>query len=337
MSKNIVLCIDGTWNKPDEKLHNENEETNVRNLWELLEKNNSAKQVVYYDEGVGAHWYDQIMGGISGKGLSKNIREAYFELCKSYHTGDKVFIFGFSRGAYTARSLAGMIYSCGLLNNENLTEQSVKHAFDIYKKSDESVRSNFKKNNIKCEIETLGVWDTVGSLGIPIGFLKKISSRYIQFHDTKINKEIKNAYHAVSIDEQRSAFLPTLWDVNLAKKHQVVEQVWFSGVHSDIGGGYKERHHSDIPFQWMISKLKGKVIFNNKTYPYSDDVSQQIHDSYKIYYGGKQPRVATVTDTYTPKVHISVLDKLNKINSYEPLALVALKDRTTLLPYIITE
>jgi len=337
MSKNIILCIDGTWNKPDEEPHKENEETNVRNLWELLEKNKPDEQVVYYDEGVGAHWYDQILGGISGKGLSKNIRQAYFELCKSYHVGDKVYIFGFSRGAYTARSLAGMIYCCGLLKKDNLTDKSVKHVFDIYKKSNELERSRFKKNNISCEIETLGVWDTVGSLGIPISFLKKISDKYIRFHDTKINKEVKYAYHAVSIDEQREVFSPTLWDVNSATKDQIIEQVWFSGVHSDIGGGYKERHHSDIPFQWMISKLKDKIIFNSKAYPYSGDVSQKIHDSYKIYYGGKEPRIASVTNKYTPKVHISVLDKLNNRDTYNPLALVDLKDRNTLSPYIVTE
>ena len=337
MSKNIIICLDGTWNKPDEEPHEESEETNVRNLWDMLEKNQLDKQVVYYDEGVGAHWYDRIRGGVSGRGLAKNIREAYFKLCKSYDPGDKVFLFGFSRGSYTARSLAGMVYSCGLLNRDNLTDKSVQNAFDVYKKSDRHERNNYKNNNIKCEIEVIGVWDTVGSLGIPIGFLKKITNKFMQFHDTKINKETKHAYHAVSIDEQRETFRPTLWNVASARNNQVIEQVWFSGVHSDIGGGYKKRHHSDIPFKWMISKIKDKVIFNVTNYPYSGDISKKIHNSYKIYYGGKERRVASVTDIYTPSVHSSVLEKLKSNNDYEPLALVDLKDRTTLYPYKVTE
>lgn len=337
MSKNIIICLDGTWNKPDEKPHKESEETNVRNLWEILEKSQLDKQVVYYDEGVGSHWYDRIRGGVSGRGLAKNIREAYFELCKTYDRGDKVFIFGFSRGAYTARSLAGMIYSCGLLNKNNLTDKSIQNVFDVYKKSDRHERNNYKNSNITCEIEVIGVWDTVGSLGIPIGFLKKITNKFMQFHDTKINKEIRYAYHAVSIDEQRETFRPTLWDVASARKSQVIDQVWFSGVHCDIGGGYKERHHSDIPFKWMISKIKDKVILNDESYPYSGDVSREIHDSYKRYYGGKERRVASATNVHTPSVHLSVLKKLESNNGYKPLALVDLEDRATLLPYNVTE
>lgn len=337
MGKNIIICLDGTWNKPDEERHDESEETNVRNLWELLDKNQPDEQVVYYDEGVGAHWYDRIRGGISGRGLSKNIREAYFELCKNYVPGDKVFIFGFSRGAYTARSLSGMVYSCGLLAKHNLMDKSIEEAFDVYKNADKFERQNFKKNNTVCEIEVLGVWDTVGALGIPIGFLKKITNKLLQFHDTKINKEVRRAYHAVSIDEQRETFKPTLWDMTKPRDGQHIEQVWFSGVHSDIGGGYQERHHSDIAFKWMISKIRNDVLINDANYPYDEDITKDIHNSYKIYYGGKERRVASATDIHTPSVHISVQEKLSSVADYMPLALVDLQDRGTLRPYSVVE
>jgi len=333
MSKNIILCLDGTWNKPDEDGHTENEETNVRNLWEILDKTQPKRQVVYYDEGVGSHWYNSLIGGISGWGLAKNIREAYFELCKHYERGDKIFILGFSRGAYTARSLAGMIYSCGLLNKDQLTEMSIEHAFDIYKYADKHEKNSFKQNNTNCQIEVVGVWDTVGSLGIPIGFLKEITNKYLQFHDTKLNKDILHAYHAVSIDEQRETFKPTLWAMRAGTDNQVIEQVWFSGVHADVGGGYKERHHSNVAFNWMIAKIKHKVELDTRYYPYPEDVSKKIHDSYKFYYGGKEPRVASVTDINTPSVHVSVLKKLKLIDDYTPLALVDLNSRVGLGPY----
>lgn len=337
MSKNIVVCLDGTWNKPDGKHHSKSEETNVRNLWEILDKRDEASQVVYYDEGVGSHWYDRIRGGVSGRGLAKNIREAYHEICENYNQGDKVFIFGFSRGAYTARSLAGMIYSCGLIEKDNITDNSIQNAFDVYKKSDKAERRKFKQENIKCEIEFIGVWDTVGALGIPISFLKKMTNKFLQFHDTKLNREVKYAYHALAIDEQRETFRPTLWDDSSIYPGQVVEQVWFSGVHSDVGGGYKKRHHSDVSFKWMIEKIGDKLNFLNHSYPFAVDLGREIHDSYKLYYGRKERRVASANDVYTPNVHVSVVNKVNLLSDYKPLALVDIRDWETLAPYNIVE
>lgn len=336
-SKNIVICLDGTWNKPDEKIHEENEETNVRNLWELLEKDKPHEQVVYYDTGVGSHWYDRVRGGVSGRGLSKNIREAYYEICKNYEKGDKISIFGFSRGAYTARSLAGMIYSCGLIPKENLSDVAISEAFDVYKKADKPSRKAYKNKNILSEIEIIGVWDTVGALGIPISFFKKFTNRFLQFHDTKINQEVKHAYHALAIDEQRDDFRPTLWNVRAKNSHQTIEQVWFSGVHSDIGGGYKEREHSDISFGWMINKIKDKLLLDDSSYPYSDNINKEIHDSYQFFYGPKERRVASATEVNTPSVHKSVLEKLHKMPSYKALALVDLENKETLSPYKVVE
>ena len=337
MNKNIVLCLDGTWNKPDEKQHSESEETNVRNLWEILDKSDESSQLVYYDEGVGSHWYDRIRGGISGRGLSKNIMEAYCKICENYNLGDKVFIFGFSRGAYTARSLAGMIYSCGLIEKNNVTDNSIQNAFDVYRRSDKVERRNFKQNNIKCEIDFIGVWDTVGALGIPIGFLKKITNKFLQFHDTKLNREVKYAYHALAIDEQRETFSPTLWDERSKYPEQVLEQVWFSGVHADIGGGYKKRYHSDVSFKWMIEKIGDKLNFSGHPYTSAEDVSKDIHDSYRLYYGRKERRVASANDVQTPNVHVSVVKKVNLLSNYNPLALVDIQNQETLAPYNIVE
>ena len=339
MKKNIVICLDGTWNRPDRPEDDVSCETNVKNLFDIC-VNDKSTQVTYYDQGVGSHWYNKIRGGISGRGLSKNIHEAYFEVSRVYNPGDKVFIFGFSRGAYTARSLAGFIYSCGLIKKSSLNEKSIEKAFTIYREGDHQERKEFKDNNIPCPVEMIGVWDTVGALGIPIGFLKIFSDRFLQFHDTKINREIKAAYHALAIDEQRQIFQPTLWDITKPHDNQVVEQVWFSGVHSDIGGGYEERHLSDIAFKWMIDKAvknHGLKIIDGHGYIFQPDHTKKIHDSYKFYFGPKERRVATVSEYYYPKVHISVLKKVQERRNYKPLALVDYKKRATLEPYIIVE
>lgn len=339
MGKNIVICLDGTWNKPDNPEDDVSKETNVKNLYDIC-LNDGSSQVSYYDQGVGSHWYDRIRGGISGRGLAKNIREAYYEISRIYEPEDKVFLFGFSRGAYTARSLAGFIYSCGLLPAELLTENIIEEAFEVYQQGDHQERAAFKATNTPCPIEMIGVWDTVGVLGIPIGFLKKFTDRFLQFHDTKLNKEVAAAYHALAIDEQRHAFQPTLWDVTRAHEHQTVEQVWFSGVHSDVGGGYPERHLSDIAFEWMKEKavnIHGLKIKENHEYMFQCDPVKNIHDSYKFYYGPKERRVATVSEINQPKVHKSVLEKVQADPSYIPLALVDLTDRNTLDPYDVVE
>ena len=338
MSKNIVICLDGTWNKPDEADAEKEKDTNVRNLYELC-VNNATEQVAYYDEGVGSHWYDRIRGGVSGRGLSKNIREGYYEIAKQYNPGDRLFVFGFSRGAYTARSLAGMIYSCGLIEPDKLTDKTIETAFDVYKKGDKEERNHYKRSNIQCPIHMIGVWDTVGALGIPISFLIKFTNKFLQFHDTVLNKETKSAFHAIAIDEQRETFRPALWDVTKKNEGQIVEQVWFAGVHSDIGGGYPERHHSDIVFKWMLDKaIKQKLkIKEDHGYTFKADVTKAIHDSYKIYYGPKERRVATISEFYTPKVHKSVKEKINKKPDYNPLALVDREDNNSLEPYDIVD
>ena len=120
-------------------------------------------------------------------------------------------------------------------------------------------------------------------------------------------------------------------------ENQVIEQVWFSGVHSDVGGGYKERSHSDIAFKWMIEKIRGKVHLNDSDYPYGADISKPIHDSYKIFYGDKERRVASASNKHTKCVHSSVLKKIQSRPDYRPLALVDMEDRNNLAPYEIVD
>ena len=259
--KRIVICFDGTWSKPaDEALTaNNSVETNVCRFYESVKDQaaDGAKQVKWYDQGVGTKWYDRFIGGAIGAGLELNIVQGYEFLAKQYEAGDDVYVLGFSRGAYTARSLVGMIRNCGLILPKHLPVR-VAMAYGIYRTRGDNVdsftaklfRSAFSR---EIKIKFIGVWDTVGALGIPLDVLKDVNMKFYEFHDTKLSNIVENAYHAVAIDEHRQDYTATLWNPDTATQ-QTLEQRWFIGAHCDIGGGYDDRRLSDIALKWMQQK-----------------------------------------------------------------------------------
>jgi uncharacterized protein (DUF2235 family) len=252
MSKRIAFCADGTWNSSANN-------TNVYKLFKSLTV--SADQMPFYDDGVGADgdpiW--KLVGGAFGTGLWQKIKEGYTKIAHVYEAGDPLFLFGFSRGAFTARSLAGMIAACGL-PTENFTDDLVETAFQAYRDKDDrqSLLEKLKGCNMyPAKITMVGVWDTVGSLGIPSVF-GAVDPVLYGFLDTGLNPAVLNAYHALAIDERRAQFPPTLWTSQPAQG-QKLEQVWFCGVHSDVGGGEPDdvpgtTALSDITLSWMMSK-----------------------------------------------------------------------------------
>jgi uncharacterized protein (DUF2235 family) len=274
--KRIITCSDGTWNKPGAMFDGKYVRTNVQKIFEAICKsvtpaNSDAvvKQVKYYDEGVGSEGtpWSKLIGGATGKGIDNNIKDAYKFIVWNYEPGDEIFIFGFSRGAYTARSLAGMIHNCGILKNNDL--RLIDKAYDMYRNRDKEEfkpggieAMKFKADNCYPEerIKFVGVWDTVGALGIPIRAFQFINKAEYAFHDTTLGWVVQNAYHALAVDESRGSFKPTLWTLNpdQAKRaaDQTLVQVWFSGVHSHVGGGYPDEGLSDIALQWMVAHAK---------------------------------------------------------------------------------
>lgn len=259
MAKRLILCFDGTWNIPDdERPEHEQVETNVRRLYEsiLHTSADGRRQVPLYVPGVGTKWYERIQGGVFGHGLSENILLGYEFLGKNYQEGDEIYLFGFSRGAYTARSLAGLIRNCGLLwaPQRHLIDQ----AYLLYRKRDESADSTearlFRRRYARSvSITCLGVWDTVGALGIPLDAFRFLNDARYGFHDVELSSIVENAYHAVAIDEHRPEYDVALWSPTI-KPHQTMEQRWFIGAHSDVGGGYEDRRLSDITLRWMQQK-----------------------------------------------------------------------------------
>src|SRR5580658_598746 len=251
MSKRIVFCSDGTWDTSGNN-------TNVYKIYKALET--TADQVPYYDDGVGADGQpiEKLAGGAFGAGLFQKIKDGYTKIAHTYEQGDEVFLFGFSRGAYTACCLAGMIAVCGL-PTANFTDDVVESAFQAYRNKDQRAALLAELNKtcdlFDAKLSMVGVWDTVGSLGIPAIF-GGVSPILYGFIDTSLHPDVLNAYHAMAIDEKRAEFPATLW--TSPAPGQTLEQVWFCGVHCDVGGSYPDDSDgsalSDLTLAWMMSK-----------------------------------------------------------------------------------
>lgn len=286
--KRLVFCFDGTWNRLD-AVHS----TNVVITAEVVLPygSNGIVQAIFYDEGVGTRKYEKIMGGLFGSGMVENLGDAYRFLIFNYTPGDEIYIFGFSRGAFTARSFAGLLATCGILRRRNAAK--VTEAIHLYQRRESNSAAfaeeamQFRRDYspdvcVSAEEEAwrlrnvpervaspllhvtyLGVWDTVGALGVPTRYrLLNFFDRKYQFHDTSLSSFVKSARHAVAIDERRKDFAPTLWDnvsaMNKAAgaKDEAVDapyqQKWFPGVHGAVGGGGERRGLSDQALNWIL-------------------------------------------------------------------------------------
>ena len=265
---NILIYCDGTWNTTENMDKDRPAPTNVRKMFASLSTTdaNGVYQKKYYGKGVGTTGWKvkRLVEGGLGKGIEIDIQNAYRALGDLYEEGDKVFIIGFSRGAFTARSLTGMIAVSGLAAfhggaiSDRKKRQVTKYAFNYFhrKKNKAMLAETLMYKSV--DVEFLGVFDTVGALGVPSEFNyllpKFMSGTRYRFPDTDLGATIKHARHAIAIDERRRTFSPTLW--TKWKKSQDVVQMWFPGVHGDIGGGYAENGLSDFPLAWMIGEAR---------------------------------------------------------------------------------
>jgi uncharacterized protein (DUF2235 family) len=258
MQRRIVICADGTWSRP-ERDPERDVPTNVLRLARAIRPvaADGAQQQVFYDWGIGSY-YDRFVGGATGRGLHKNIMDGYRYVVQNYRPGDEIFLFGFSRGAYTVRCLSGLINNCGILKRPDAA--LIQQAFDLYRKPGKvhaprgknSVAFRRRHSHPSRAVKFVGVWDTVGAMGIPISFLGLFEDRD-EFHDCKVGRNVRIARHALAIDELRSDFEPTVW---WPRPRLDLKQVWFAGSHGDVGGGYKPgtggTRLSDTPLAWMM-------------------------------------------------------------------------------------
>lgn len=343
--KRLITCSDGTWNKPGEKDKGVVVETNVQKIFHFINETGTdkIKQLKLYDKGVGTgNLVDKMEGGLTGKGIDDNIKDVYKFLAKNYEEGDEIYLFGFSRGAYTARSVAGLIRNCGILKNEYLNK--VDEAYELYRKRDETSAPNSEKMiaykqkySFEPRIKFIGVWDTVGSLGIPLSWFHELNNERYKFHDEKLSSRVDFAYHALSIDERRKLFQPTLWEVseNLnaeTPNKQVMEQRWFAGVHSNIGGGYADCGLSDLTLEWMVNKAADiGLSFNTEALKcIACNYKAQINNSYTFLYWLWLPiwrKISYGEDNQV--IDESVWKKYNDDSSYRPANLKGLNSNLT--------
>jgi uncharacterized protein (DUF2235 family) len=273
--KRLALFLDGTWNKPDDN-------TNVYRAWQLISDTDAAgtTQRRYYHLGVGTKWRDRFLGGLTGYGLDANLRDAYQWLVGEYEQGDAIYVLGFSRGAYTARSLAGLIARCGLLWPGSMF--SVPQIFERYRQGKEAPalyemelgfrkpRPNVEEDELLLQqsrlvdIEFIGVWDTVRALGFPGKIGQEITGKSNYFHSTNPSVRYRNMYQALAIDENRPAYRETLWTLfqpkdgapPTLKPDQSLEQRWFVGAHCNLGGGYRNDPLAQLPLKWLLDKAE---------------------------------------------------------------------------------
>ena len=327
MGKNIVVCYDGT-SKEYGKYN-----TNVVKTFEAIVRDDTL--VAFYDPGVGTFSYlgrtlgrqlGILLGMAFGYGIRQNIEDGYEYLMNRFQPGDRVFIFGFSRGAYTARALAGMIHYFGILQkgSKNLIPYVSKMYFQMNKKKEFSVYTDFKRTfSHVCKPHFIGIWDTVSALG------PNLSKR---FPDQVLNKDIKYGFHAIAIDERRRPYKVVLWDESEKGDEQIIEQVWFAGAHSDVGGGIEDKENaralSDIALAWMLDKarapdcgLKLRKDWKSRL-DLQQDAGGKMHNAWRlswIIFGWPvKRRIPEGTKEAKTLIHKSVVDRMRQKDSYKP-------------------
>jgi uncharacterized protein (DUF2235 family) len=324
----LAIFFDGTWNTP-------NDRTNVYKLYKLLNDIDPSKQQGRYIQGVGTREGGlfssayKFLSGAFGDGLSDNIQAGYRWLVDVYEEGDEIFLFGFSRGAYSARSLSGMIRNCGILRKEN--SAYAKEAYGIYRDSlhPESEQAKYFRSSFSYapDISFVGVWDTVGSLGIPVdGFDLPGFQSYYKFHDTKLSDRVRAAYHALAVNEFRSPYAPTLWTKKddpgeVRPAHLPVEQRWFIGAHSNVGGGYIKDTLCNLSCRWLQAMAQKHGLEFLSNWPIGiDDYKTAPRDSYTEFIAAHpnldklvecQPRPAGGADSLHETVDPSVIRRIN--------------------------
>ncbi|WP_291992347.1 DUF2235 domain-containing protein [Candidatus Accumulibacter sp. ACC003] len=328
MAKNIVFCADGTWNNPDQDADADHtaDPTNVYKLFlclagtlssdslrqadeqEKVLTGGAIEQVAKYIHGVGdsRNPIKKLMGGAFGAGIISRVVRGYTFISRNYEPGANIFITGFSRGAYTARALAGLIVSQGLLTRK-LTEDKEQayrlgaEAWYGYRKTTIKPSSLHGLAEIAADLPAflsrdrlaptdrvpvdrlaaVAVWDTVGALGIPTYAGGKHVDTF-QFADTRLSEKVGHGFHAVSLDERRNDFTPTLWD-----QADNVTQVLFPGAHADVGGGYPVANHesglSDGALQWMLDRLQatGVLLASAPAWPIAPNPAGTAHQPWQ--------------------------------------------------------
>ncbi|KAF8749478.1 Amino acid permease, partial [Rhizoctonia solani] len=314
--KRIIVCCDGTWQ--DGILRSQTwMYSNVLKLARCINHEDMRydppiPQIVFYQAGIGSEQniYSRYVDGTTGASLAEKVQEAYAFIAHNYSPGDEVFLFGFSRGAYTARMVAGFIGSIGILDRtamdsfadifiamqkkckakDEAENRRCDDALAPYKEICEDGRRRADFNHDKFTIKCVGVWDTVGSMGLPTVITRGSPKMHqlFDFPDNLLGPHVERALHAMSLNEDREDFQITkFYQTKKGKERgQVLQQVWFAGQHSDVGGGWQDHDLSDIALMWMIANIEDIVSIDFKRYNREATIdgpsnSRTMHESVK--------------------------------------------------------
>lgn len=312
LGKNIVICCDGT----NSQFGGVN--TNVAHLFHRLAVDGPGQRK-RYEPGVGTFGADvfsvnvgrtlgKLLGAAFGYGLKQNLENAYRQVVECYEPGDRLFIFGFSRGAFTARSLASLVDQYGVLDRRD--DDRVAEQVGAYLAEQAPVGADCRAPVGRCAPHFVGVWETVGALGLLL--------RLRRFKHNRLSPGVAIAVQALAVDEQRRCFVPTLWDETALGTDQAVSQVWFAGVHADVGGGYADRDLADITLDWMLEHgvRAGLRLHPPEDARCSGDPTGTLHRSYRGFWrllGRHVRRIAPAAD-----IHASVGQRRRDRPDYEP-------------------
>ena len=329
--KRIVICADGTWNEREQtdSKTGRRKPSNVTKLARavLPRAADGCDQVVFYYEGVGTDGgLDKLTGGAFGSGMSDNIRALYRFIVYNYVAGDQLFFFGFSRGAFTVRSLAGFMKKIGLIDKDGdfytlelyeLYRSGAKEDSAQWQQAFHNVRTRHACPPIRC----IGVWDTVGALGAP-GIIGQLTGRgRNEFHDISLGSHIENAFHALSIDEHRKPFAPSFWSRPSGWSGQL-EQAWFPGVHTNVGGGYDPDGVANEALQWVAEKAENLGLEFDKVFlqHYRPCFNSTLRDSMRPWYQvmGDYQRPIGAHPADGEMIHQSAIDRRNLFPDYRP-------------------
>ncbi|KAL9086266.1 MAG: hypothetical protein Q9159_004272 [Coniocarpon cinnabarinum] len=298
VKKRLVVYCDGTWVNANSVAHHGKIEppSNVSRFTRAVRSSTTSgiPQIVYYQAGIGSIGGDanKIIGGAIGEGIGENVREAYSFIANNYNVGDEIFLLGFSRGAFTARSVGGLIASIGVLTKAGLSAFPViykdfQHRFergyqspapDLPFPNKPPARSpeygaeleHRHLTTLNVRIKAIGVWDTVGSLGVPrvqwlgnFGKRANTEASEYKFYDTGLSECVDNAFQALALDEQRANFQPAVWEKRSNTRTNLI-QVWFPGVHANVGGGYNDQELANISLAWMMAMMDPLLELNQE-------------------------------------------------------------------------
>ncbi|MEM9043055.1 MAG: DUF2235 domain-containing protein [Pseudomonadota bacterium] len=322
MNRRLVYISDGTLSSITR-----GEETNAGQLFRLMEEvGQRPSQLFDYDRGVQGRGWRRWLNAASGFGINRSILRGYAFLSIRWRPGSEIYLFGFSRGGYAVRSLAGMIGRMGLLRPAHRGERKIREAFRLYEQDEADAINRFSQDHCiqDVPIRMVGCWDTVRALGLPYPILSYLAPMATEFHDHTLGAHIAHGYHALAIDEDRRAFEPILWEKS-PKWQGRLEQTWFPGAHGDVGGELRTlpaaRPLSNLPLNWMLQRAADNGLTLPEDWPtrFPEDPSAPIQGcrrSMARAFLFRRPRRAEGADGIS--VHLSIAERMRLVPEYRP-------------------